>query len=123
MAGGVTGAAEACPCGSGSGFSGCCAPFLEGAAIAPTAEALMRSRYSAYTLGRDDYLLQTWHPAHRPESLNLDPEQSWLGLKVLRTEHGGEAERQVHSPSWPERSFGWAATHVCGGAVSGGFRV
>ena len=46
----------------------------------------MRSRYSAFTLGREDYLLATWHPDFRPENLNLanDPPTKWLGLQIKR---------------------------------------
>lgn len=48
----------------------------------------MRSRYTAYTLGREDYLLATWHPRTRPAALHLDapPVPKWLGLKVVRGE-------------------------------------
>lgn len=48
----------------------------------------MRSRYSAYTLMREDYLLTTWHPRTRPDSLDLtgQPAQQWLGLTVKRYE-------------------------------------
>ena len=77
-----------CPCGSGAALAACCAPFLTGDAHAPTAEALMRSRYTAYVLGAADYLLATWHADNRPASLDLDEAQNWLGLKVLRTEQG-----------------------------------
>ena len=48
----------------------------------------MRSRYTAYTLGREDYLLATWHPSTRPASLGLAQElpAKWLGLEVKRHE-------------------------------------
>lgn len=49
---------------------------------APDAEALMRSRYTAFVLGDADYLLTTWHPDTRPATLSLDPAQHWLGLQV-----------------------------------------
>lgn len=53
--------------------------------MAPTAEALMRSRYSAFVLGERDYLLATWHPDTRPGSLDADPPGlRWLGLDVRR---------------------------------------
>jgi SEC-C motif-containing protein len=44
----------------------------------------MRSRYTAYTLGRTDYLLATWQAAHRPapQDLDHDPSVKWLGLQV-----------------------------------------
>jgi SEC-C motif domain protein len=50
-----------------------------------TAEALMRSRYSAYVLGLGDYLIATWHPSTRPSRLEpAPPGQRWLGLEVRR---------------------------------------
>ena len=49
--------------------------------------ALMRSRYSAFVLGLDDYLLQTWHASTRPTETRLsDPRTRWLGLEVLKHE-------------------------------------
>lgn len=73
----------ACPCGSGKNFATCCAPYLEGQPT-PNAESLMRSRYTAFTLQKEDYLLSSWHPATRPERLDLhaDPQPKWLGLDV-----------------------------------------
>ncbi|MDP2806046.1 MAG: YchJ family metal-binding protein [Gallionellaceae bacterium] len=80
--------AEGCPCGSGKKFTECCAIYLSGKAFAPTAEALMRSRYTAYTLLREDYLLATWHASKRPATLGLADEQQtkWIGLEVKRHE-------------------------------------
>jgi SEC-C motif-containing protein len=73
----------ACPCGSGRALEACCGQFHAGAA-APDAESLMRSRYSAFVLGREAYLLSTWHPDTRPEGLELDatPRPHWLGLAI-----------------------------------------
>jgi len=61
-----------------------CCGRLHAGAPAPDAETLMRSRYSAYVLGLEDYLLATWHPATRPVALELDatPRPQWLGLAV-----------------------------------------
>ncbi|MDL2338141.1 MAG: YchJ family metal-binding protein [Pseudomonadota bacterium] len=78
-----------CPCGTGLPYTDCCARFHAGPLhlLAPTAEALMRSRYSAYTLQLDDYLLATWHPSTRPDGpLQHEPGLRWLGLQVLRHE-------------------------------------
>jgi SEC-C motif domain protein len=80
---------DPCPCRSGDGFGACCGPRLSGATPAPTAETLMRSRYTAFAVGDTDYLLRSWHPRTRPGSLDLDPDQRWLLLEVLRTERGG----------------------------------
>jgi len=77
-----------CPCGSGKPLDACCGPFIDGREPAPTAGALMRSRYSAYVLRREEYLLATWHPSTRPSELGLAREAppKWLGLDVRRHE-------------------------------------
>ena len=88
----VPGAAP-CPCRSGNAYAQCCRPFHRGDAEAPTAEALMRSRYTAFVTGDVDYLLRTWHPETRPASLELDSALEWTGLQILRTVRGGETDR------------------------------
>lgn len=50
----------------------------------------MRSRFTAYALGQTDYLLQSWHRSTRPPSLELNPKQKWLGLKIKDTAEGDE---------------------------------
>jgi SEC-C motif-containing protein len=77
-----------CPCGGGTSFDECCGRYLDGGNAAPTAEALMRSRYSAYVRLREDYLIATWHPTTRPAALGLANEAptKWLGLEVRRHE-------------------------------------
>jgi SEC-C motif-containing protein len=83
--------APACPCNERRAYATCCRPLHEGAPAA-TAEALMRSRYSAYARGLEAYLLSTWHESTRPASLDLhrDPQTKWLGLKLLRHETDGD---------------------------------
>jgi SEC-C motif-containing protein len=78
----------ACPCGLGDDYDACCGRLHAGAP-APTAEALMRSRYSAFAVGDHGYLLRTWHPSARPETLALDPDVQWTRLAVLETQDGG----------------------------------
>ncbi|QGQ18473.1 hypothetical protein GC089_03395 [Cellulomonas sp. JZ18] len=78
-----------CPCGSGDTFGACCGRYLAGAAAAPTAEALMRSRYTAFATGDAAYLHATWHPRTRPARLDLDDDVRWVRLDVLRTQAGG----------------------------------
>ena len=65
-----------CPCGKGL-YAACCGKFHEGKELTGNAEELMRSRYSAFVLKNEVYLLSTWHPSTRPqESLfNQDPTQ------------------------------------------------
>src|SRR5699024_1264933 len=77
-----------CPCGNADGYAACCGRLHDGE-TAPNAEALMRARYSAYVLRREDYLLASWHPSTRPASLRLtaqEPAPTWLGLDVRRHE-------------------------------------
>ena len=76
--------ATPCPCGSGRAFGACCGPALSGERPAPTAEALMRSRYTAFTLHDTAYLLASWHPSTRPQDLALaeHPPPKWIGLEV-----------------------------------------
>lgn len=88
-----------CPCGRATArgarlpLADCCGPFLAGAA-APTAEQLMRSRYTAYVLGRVAYVLATWHASTRPAELSLDAHK-WLGLEVRSHALTGPDEAEV----------------------------
>ena len=86
----------ACPCGSGSNFDACCSPYIEGHA-APTAVALMRSRYSAYTLDNQAYLSETLAPESREEEeqeteLVSGSNLKWLGLEIRSTSEGCEKD-------------------------------
>ncbi len=75
-----------CPCGNPATYAQCCGRW-HGGAPATTAEQLMRSRYSAYALKHEDYLLATWHADTRPDSLHLaalQPPPTWLGLDIRR---------------------------------------
>lgn len=78
-----------CPCLSGIPYFECCGRFHGGEAAAPTAEALMRSRYAAFAVGDAAYLLRTWHPRTRPDSFELDAELRWTRLEIERTVAGG----------------------------------
>jgi SEC-C motif domain protein len=88
-----------CPCGTGKALEDCCGPYIEGAGIegagAPTAVALMRSRYSAYVLGKGVYLSQTLAASQQAdfdiEEFNETAgETKWLGLEIRQTTDGGE---------------------------------
>ena len=80
-----------CPCNPEKEFEQCCGPYLAGDKDVPTAEALMRSRYSAYTKEDYDYVVSTCHSSSRPEreEFNDMAGVDWAGLEVLRTEAGG----------------------------------
>lgn len=79
---------QPCPCGQTNAkgrpqtFGECCAPLLAGDAVAGTAQQLMRSRYTAYTLGDMAYVANTWHASTRPADLMPEPLTQWLGLEV-----------------------------------------
>lgn len=83
-------ATQHCHCGKSRGYEHCCGKLHQGESAAD-AEALMRSRYSAFVLGNRAYLLSSWHPDTRPTQLELDPPDSvrWLGLTVKRHEITG----------------------------------
>ncbi|RDH82402.1 MAG: hypothetical protein DIZ80_08895 [endosymbiont of Galathealinum brachiosum] len=72
-----------CPCGSKKNATECCLVFIDKIQIAPTAELLMRSRYTAYALEKSAYILDTWHNSTRPQSMELDSSVEWTGLTVL----------------------------------------
>lgn len=102
-----------CPCGSNQAYEGCCRPFLMNAAVAPTAEALMRSRYVAYCTGDVGYLVKTRHPSkrHFDDQINLLKSVKstvWASLTVVGTHQGSQNDTSgyvefiaIHSkPEW-----------------------
>jgi SEC-C motif-containing protein len=85
---------DRCPCLSGLTYGECCGPLHRGAATAPTAERLMRSRYSAFVVGDPGYLLSTWHPSTRPGAVDLDPGLRWFRLDILSRTAGGPLDTE-----------------------------
>ena len=88
-----------CPCGSNRDFNVCCGPALRGEAPAPTAEALMRSRYSAYTRSDIGYIQRTLAPEHRAAfdaaaATRWATEADWQGLRIVATEKGQAEDSQ-----------------------------
>ncbi|CAM5777887.1 YchJ family protein [Ottowia pentelensis] len=82
-----TPSSDACPCGgcpAGAGYDACCGRYIDHWADtpAPDAEALMRSRYSAFVRGDAAYLQASWHASTRPATLTLEAGVHWLGLQV-----------------------------------------
>lgn len=77
-----------CYCGNSIPFQDCCEPYIKGIDNAPTAEKLMRSRYSAFASGAADYLVNTTHISKRrylnkKEILAWSKANKWLKLEVL----------------------------------------
>ncbi len=86
-----------CPCGSGRAFAQCCEPFILGASLPPTAEALMRSRYSAYTVKAIDYICDGRAPeerqnVNRPMIEKWANSAKWQGLDIHSVEGGNAAD-------------------------------
>ncbi len=88
----ATEAVKLCPCGSQLPFSSCCEPYLLGLAVAPTAEALMRSRYAAFSTGNVDYILATQkrldRHGDRPSLQKSVNSTQWTNLIVVSTRKG-----------------------------------
>lgn len=80
---------KSCPCQSSLQYAACCGQYHKGKA-APTAEALMRSRYSAYALQLGRYVFKTWDKSKRPSLQQLLTHDAieWFGLKIVSTEQG-----------------------------------
>ncbi len=79
---------QECYCCSGRLFTACCAPYIEGKEAAPTAETLMRSRYTAYATNQPDYLIATTAPATRKFHNKADisawaQSNTWMKLEIL----------------------------------------
>jgi len=88
---------EPCPCGSGLDYAACCGPIIAGKTKAPTAEALMRSRYSAYVKGDIDYILRSCtqnNDVDRESTENWSRKADWKGLRILRVEKGGVTDTE-----------------------------
>ncbi|MBI1194219.1 MAG: YchJ family protein [Gammaproteobacteria bacterium] len=84
-----------CPCQSGKDYAECCGPIIEGERPAATAEALMRSRYSAFAKAAPEYLETSLHPDHRSDydasaTKKWSEDSQWSGLEIIATEAGGE---------------------------------
>ena len=82
-----------CPCGSSQDYDACCGPIIGGDA-APTAEALMRSRYTAFSQGNVGHLVATMAPESSADFDALEAESTaaqseWQGLDVRGVVDGG----------------------------------
>lgn len=80
-----------CPCGSQVAYENCCEPYIKGEKNAPTPEALMRSRYSAYVKVAAPYLKETLAPESRGDFNEKDvyewaKHSEWLGLDIMKAE-------------------------------------
>jgi SEC-C motif-containing protein len=83
---------DSCPCGLGEPYESCCARYHRRAVEPPTAEALMRARYTAFALGDEQFLSDSWHPSTRPGGPFVDPTLTWTGLFITGRTAGGMLE-------------------------------
>ena len=79
---------EYCPCGSNKNYSLCCGIFINGPSLPPTPEALMRSRYTAYTQANIGYIIKTMKGKATKHfdantALNWAKKSKWLGLTII----------------------------------------
>lgn len=84
---------EYCPCGNNKVYEECCKPFIDKKEYPETAEELMRSRYTAYTKGKVDYVINTHVEKIRPVKERKKMQRwmnsiEWLGLSIVKTEAG-----------------------------------
>ena len=83
--------APLCPCGSGAPLEACCGPVIAGSP-APTAEVLMRSRYTAFVQGNITHIRSTYAREHRADVSNDLPSVDWTGLEIMGTSGGGAGD-------------------------------
>lgn len=91
---------DLCPCGSGKTYAECCEPIIKDPAKAPTAESLMRARYTAYVKQEIDFIINTCEDSDevaeidRKATEDWSKSSTWHGLQILRTDKGTEADEE-----------------------------
>ncbi|OFZ54238.1 MAG: hypothetical protein A2428_07130 [Bdellovibrionales bacterium RIFOXYC1_FULL_54_43] len=90
---------QLCPCGSQINLSGCCLPFIERRKQPETAEKLLRARYTAFTLGQVDFIIDTHHSetrgdVKRDEIEEWSRDSDWLGLKIVESKAGAATDSE-----------------------------
>jgi SEC-C motif domain protein len=90
---------QTCACGSGQTLAQCCLPFIQGKKKAQTAEQLLRARYTAFTTGDIDFIMETHHSetleqVKKKEIEEWSKNSKWLGFEVLEHEAGAAKDEQ-----------------------------
>lgn len=88
---------QLCPCCSGKNYADCCESFVTEARLAPTAEEVMRARYSAYAKGGIAFIVSSTHPQRRAECdekaiRSWSENSEWTGFEIVSVEKGGAAD-------------------------------
>lgn len=87
--------ASKCACGSTRKYIQCCGQYIKRGKLPTSAEALMRSRFTAYFLSDEAYLLNTWHVSTRPTELKLEDDKfTWNSLEVISTSAGKSQDKK-----------------------------
>ena len=82
-------------------YAQCCQPLHQGQPV-PSYQQLMRSRFSAYVMGLNDYLKQTWHPNTCPDALDVEADNQWLKLDIVSAQGN-----QVHFKAYGKDEDGF----------------
>lgn len=101
-----------CLCNSNKIYESCCEPLHKGQ-VANSAEALMRSRYTAFALHLHDYLLSSWHPSTRPENIELSQHTQWRRLEIIDASND-DVKGRVHFKAYyqePSQNTNIQITH------------
>ncbi len=101
-----------CPCCSGKNYGDCCKPYHSGEKNAPTAEALMRSRFSSFAIPNGEYLMETTLPAKRKFHTKKDLQEwgeinEWTKLEIVKT----PTPDQVEFKAWYKDEDGRLQLH------------
>ncbi|QCU90123.1 YchJ family protein [Thiomicrorhabdus sediminis] len=83
-----------CPCTSDKRYQDCCRPFIEGGSYPEKAEQLMRSRFCAFVLKNESYLLKTWCTANRPDNIDFDSSINWQKLVINGRKKGRRKDKE-----------------------------
>lgn len=82
-----------CICGSGLPSTRCCERYISGGEYPQTAEALMRSRFTAFARRDEAYILKTWDAEKRPPRVNFSKQSAeWIRLEIVNVKKGGKNE-------------------------------
>lgn len=93
-----------CPCGSGLSYRACCA-FLHNGKVAPTPLALMRARYSAYALGKIDFIIRTTHPLNAQVQSNKKIWRETLKQRCRHTQFNGLEIVETKDGKTPDEGY------------------
>lgn len=90
---------ELCPCGSSKNYSECCGLFIQGTSLPPTPEALMRSRYTAYSQANIGYIIKTMKGKaskyfNAVDALKWTRKCNWLGLTIISAPQPNENDKK-----------------------------